>query len=308
MAGHETAGYVEEVGEGVTYVKPGDFVAATIIPVGCGHCYYCTIGFPDQCENNKVAAYAPGRYINRHGQRLTQFYGTAGGFAEYATVREVNLVKIPKELPADRAALLSCCVISGWGAVVNRAKVKPGSSVLVMGAGGVGVSAIQGAVYCGAYPIIAVDVKDSKLEKAKLFGATHTINSKKESDPVKKVLEVTYGRGADYVIMAVAGTDILRQGFMMSAQAGTTVIVGHHWTDEPLSAFNPLDFLFGRILTGSVLGAARSRLDIPRLVELYQSKRLRLDEYVSGHYSLDQINEAIASHDKGDVIRNVIMF
>jgi S-(hydroxymethyl)glutathione dehydrogenase/alcohol dehydrogenase len=316
LAGHETAGYVEEVGEGVTYVKPGDLVVYTVVPVGCGHCYYCTMGFPDQCENNKVAHWAsgnpatfqyPGKVVNKHGQRLSLFYGTMGTFAEYATGLEINLVKIPQDMPVDRASLLSCGVISGFGAVVNRAKVEPNRSVLVMGAGGVGLNAIQGAVFCGAYPIIAIDIDDSKLEMAKKFGATYTINAKKESDPTKKVREFTYGRGADYVIIAAAGIDILRQGFLMSAQAGMTVVVGHGF-GEQLSDWMPIEFCMGRTLTGSAMGAERSRFDIPRLIELYKSKRLKLDELVSGHYSFDQINEAIASHEKGGVIRNVIMF
>jgi S-(hydroxymethyl)glutathione dehydrogenase/alcohol dehydrogenase len=148
---------------------------------------------------------------------------------------------------------------------------------------------------------------DSKLETARIFGATHTINAKKESDPVKKAWELTYGRGADYVIVSVAGIDILRQGFRMSATAGTTCVIGHGW-GEKLSAFTPTDFMSGRTLTGSAMGAIRSRIDIPRLIELYKTKRLKLDELVSGHYSFDKINDAIASMEKGGVIRNVIMF
>lgn len=316
IAGHETAGYVEEVGEGVTYVKPGDAVVYSLMPTGCGHCYYCSIGHPDRCQNNKMAYWAPdnpatfqytGKLINKHGQRPNLFYGTMATFAEYATGLEVNLVKIPQDMPMDRAALLSCGVISGYGAVVNRAKVEPNKSVLIMGAGGVGLNAIQGATICGAYPIIVIDVNDGKLDMAKAFGATHTINAKKEADPEKKALEFTYGRGADYVIVCTAGIDILRQGFTMSAQAGMTVVVGHGWGEE-LSAWMPIEFCMGRMLTGSALGASRIRVDIPRLIELYQSKRYKLDELVSGHYSFDQINEAIASHEKGDVIRNVIMF
>ena len=306
IAGHETAGYVEEIGEGVTYVKPGDPVVYCVRPTGCGHCYYCTMGLPDQCENNTIVIGVPGKLIDKNGQRLTLFYGTMGTFAEYATGPETNLVKVPKDLPIDRAALLSCGVISGFGAVVNRAQVKPNQSVLVMGAGGVGLNAIQAAVFCGAYPVIAIDIKDSKLEMAKKFGATYTINAK-ENDPLKKVPELTYGRGADYVIISVGGIDVLRQGFLMSAAAGMTVVVGHGY-GEQLSEWMPIDFVRGRTMTGSALGATRLRFDIPRLAELYQAGRLKLDELISGYYSLDQINEAIASHEKGDVIRNVIKF
>jgi len=307
VGGHEIAGFVEEVGEGVDYVRPGDSVIACIVPAGCGHCYYCRIGLSNQCMNNRIVLAAPGRYVNRNGQRLTQFGGVVAGFAEYTTVPEVNVVKVPEGIPVDRAALLGCGVISGFGAVVNRAKVRANSSVLVMGTGGVGLNAIQGALYSGAYPIIAVDVLDSKLEAAKSFGATHTINAARESDPVEKALELTCGRGADYVIVAVAGIDILRQGFLMSAVDGMTVVIGHGH-GEQLSAFGPTDFMRGRMLTGSAMGATRPRIDIPRLIELYRAGRLKLDELVSGHYSLDEINEAVASMERGEAIRNVIMF
>jgi Zn-dependent alcohol dehydrogenase len=307
VPGHEIAGYVEEVGEGVAYVKNGDPVIASIIPEGCGQCYYCRIGQPDLCMTNRLYLFGKGRYVNKKGQRLTQYAGAVAGFAEYATIPEVNLVKIPADLPVDRACLLACGVISGFGAVVNRAKVTINSSVAVIGCGGVGLNAIQAAVFAGAYPVIAVDVRDSKLETAKVFGATHTVNAKKEKDPIKKVQELTYGRGADYVFVAVAGIEILRQGFLMSAQDGTTCVIGHGH-GEQLSAFTPTDFMRGRKLTGSAMGAVRLRIDVPRLIELYKIGRLKLDELISGHYTFDKINEALASMEKGEVIRNVIMF
>jgi len=307
IPGHEIAGYVEEVGEDVTYVKPGDPVIASIIPEGCGQCYYCRIGQPDLCMTNRLYLFGKGRYVNKKGQRLTQYAGAVAGFAEYATIPEVNLVKIPADLPVDRACLLACGVISGFGAVVNRARVTINSSVAVIGCGGVGLNAIQAAVFSGAYPVIAVDVRDSKLETAKVFGATHTVNAKKESDPIKKVQELTYGRGADYVIVAVAGIEILRQGFLMSAPSGTTVVIGHGH-GEQLSAFTPTDFMRGRKLTGSAMGAVRLRIDVPRLIELYKIGRLKLDELISGHYPFEKINEALESSEKGEVIRNVIMF
>jgi S-(hydroxymethyl)glutathione dehydrogenase/alcohol dehydrogenase len=307
IPGHELAGYVDAVGEGVTYVKSGDCVIGSIIPEGCGQCYYCRIGLPSLCTTNRLYLYGKGRFTNKKGQRIGQYAGAVAGFTEYAIIPEVNLVKVPDDLPMDRACLLACGVISGFGAVVNRAKVTPNSSVAVIGCGGVGLNAIQSAVFCGAYPVIAIDVRDGKLETAKAFGATHTVNAKKEKDPIKKVHELTYGRGADSVIVAVAGIDILRQGFMMSARDGTTVIVGHGH-GEQLSAFTPLDFMSGKKLTGSAMGAVRLRIDIARLIELYKTGRLKLDELISGHYPFDKINEAIASSEKGDVIRNVIVF
>ncbi len=307
IGGHEVCGIVEEVGSDVTYVQKGDSVVATLAPAGCGKCYYCSIGLSNMCTVNHIFLAAPGKYTTKDGKRPTQFAGAVAGFVEYTNVPEPNVVKVPKDMPVDRACLLGCGVISGFGAVVNRLKAQPGKSLLVMGAGGVGLNAIQGGVYSGCYPIIAVDVLDNKLEQARTFGATHTINVKKEADPIKKAREITFGRGADYVIIAVAGLPILRQGFMMSAVDGTTCVIGHGH-GEHLTDFAPVEFMSGRHMTGSAMGAARTRLDIPWLVELYQNGRYKLDELVSGHYSLDQINEAIASMERGEAIRNVIMF
>jgi S-(hydroxymethyl)glutathione dehydrogenase/alcohol dehydrogenase len=307
VPGHEAAGYVEEVGEGVTYVKPGDTVIASIIPEGCGQCYYCRIGLSSQCTTNRLYLFGKGKYTNKKGQRIAQYAGPVAGFAEYAVIPEVNLVKVPEDLPVDRACLIACGVISGFGAVLYRARVTTNSSVAVIGCGGVGLNAIQGALHVGAYPIIAVDVRDSKLERARLFGATHTVNAAKESDPIKKVFELTYGRGADYVIVAVAGIEILRQGFMMSARDGTTCVIGHGH-GEQLSAWTPTDFMSGKKLTGSAMGAVRLRIDVPRIIELYRAGRFKLDELVSGHYPFEQINEAIKSSEQGEVIRNVLMF
>lgn len=307
VAGHEICGYVEEVGEGVTYVKPGDTVIGSIIPEGCGHCYYCRVGLSNQCMTNQIYLHARGKYVNNKGQRLTQYAGPLAGFAEYATIPEVNLVKVPDDLPVDRACLLACGVIAGFGAVLYRAKVTANSSIAVIGCGGVGLNAIQGAVFVGAFPIIAVDVRDSKLEAAKVFGATNAINLNIVKDPVERVHELTYGRGADFVIVAVAGIEILRQGFMMSARDGTTCVIGHGH-GEKLTDFTPTDFMGGRKLTGSAMGAVRLRIDIPRLIELYTAGRLKLDELISGRFPLEKINDAMLSSEQGDAIRNVIIF
>lgn len=306
VAGHETCGWVEEVGEGVTYVKHGDLVIYTLETTSCGYCYYCLTGERDICENNKIITRSPGRLRTKDGRRIYQWYGTMATFAEYATGSENNLVKIPSDTPVDRAALISCGVIAGYGAVVNRAQVKPNKSVVVFGAGGVGLNAVQGALFVGAFPIIAIDINDKKLEIAKKLGATYTINARNQ-DVNKTVKELNYGRSPDYVIVGVAGIDILRQAFLMSAKTGTTVVVGHGY-GEQMSAWMPIEFCSGKVLTGSAMGAIRPRIEIPRLIELYRNGRWKLDELISGHYTFDKLDEALADMAKGDTIRNVIMF
>ncbi len=306
VAGHETCGWVEEVGEGVDYVKPGDLVVYTLIPAACGQCYYCNIGEHNQCLNSQIVTRSPGRLTTKDGTRIYQWYGTMATFAEYATGLATNLVKIPKDTPVDLAALLSCGVIAGYGAVVNRAKVKPNRSVIVMGCGGVGLNAIQGAKFVGAYPIIAVDMNDKKLDLAKQMGATFTINARKE-DVTARAAELNYGLKADNVIVAVAGIETLRLAFTLSAKNGTTVVVGHGYGEE-MSAWMPVEFCGGKVLTGSAMGAVRPRIEIPRLLELYRCGRFKLDELVSGHYSFDQLDKALASMEAGNAIRNVIMF
>ncbi len=318
VGGHEVAGYVDELGEGVTSVKPGDPVIVSLESSGCGKCYYCTIGFPQRCQERHprmrkpghfTGLAAPGRYTNSRGQRLYQFGGPSiAGFVEYTVTGEKHLVKVPEDMPLDRAALLACGVMTGFGAVVHRAQVKPFSSVIVMGTGGVGLNAVQAARLSGASPIIAVDVLDTKLEAARSFGATHTINVKKEKDPVEKAYDLTSGRGADYVFITVGGMGPLRQGFMMSGYRGMTVIIGHAG-DETLTDFEPTDFIGGeRMLTGAGMQSGVFVLDIPHFVQLYQDGQLKLDELISNRYPLEQINEAIASSESGEALRNVIMF
>lgn len=316
LGGHEVAGFVEEVGEEVTLVKKGDPVVVSLEPAGCGQCYFCVLGFPGMCEKKRPVRppakfkgiSAPGRYTNKNGERLTQMGGSVAGFVEYTVASENRLLKMPPDMPLDRACLLACGVITGFCSVTNAAQVKPFNSVVVMGAGGVGLNSIQGAALSGAYPIIAADILDSKLEAAKQFGATHTINIAKDSDPVKSVYDMTSQRGSDFVFVTVGGKSALRQGFMMSGFRGVTVIIGHSGEDT-LSDFEPTDFIGGqRMIMGSGAMAARVMVDIPRIISLYQQGRFKLDELVTGRYPLEKINEAIESTEKGEALRNVIIF
>jgi len=201
VGGHEAAGIVEEVGEGVTLTKPGDAVVVSPLR-SCGRCFYCATGSPHMCEG-QFALNTESRLHNMSGEPLQHGLRTAA-FAEYVIVDQSQVVKVVNKMPLDRAALLACSVITGVGAVLNTAKVKPGSNVVVIGIGGVGLNVIQGAVLCGAYPIIAIDLLDNKLKVAQTFGATHTLNAEKSKAVVDMVKALTSNRGADYVFVTAA--------------------------------------------------------------------------------------------------------
>jgi S-(hydroxymethyl)glutathione dehydrogenase/alcohol dehydrogenase len=305
IGGHESSGYVEEVGEGVTSVKPGDPVVVSVLN-SCGECVCCTLGLPHICQVKNPMFPPVSRASNRQGKRLRQA-AKVGSFAEYTVVEEKQVVKIPEDIPMESACLLACGFITGFGAVVNRVHINPLSSVVVIGTGGVGISAVQGASFLGAYPIIAVDLLDNKLEAALSFGATHTVNSKK-TDAVEAVIKLTSGKGAAYVFITVGSVAAIRQGFSMLRPRGTAVIVGVPPIDDTIT-FSPTEFIgTEKMLTGCAMGATRFHEDIPLLVELYKAGRIKLDELITGRYPLEKINEAIKSVEDGQALRNVIVF
>ena len=302
VAGHESAGWVEQVGEGVTALKIGAQVVVSLLK-SCGHCLYCRTGRSFLCEASWPHV-KESRLHNKRGEALRAMTGV-GGFAEYVIVDQSQCVVVPKELPIDRAALLACGVITGFGAVVNRAQVKPMESVVVIGIGGVGLNSVQGAALSGANPIIAVDMLDSKLEAAKSFGATHTVKAS-DKDAVKQVQQLTAGRGADYVMVTVGSTTAIQQGYQIAGPRGLIVVVGLAPRGETLTL--PTFFGGERMVTSSSMGTTRLALDVPRLVALYQAGRLKLDELITARYPLEKINPAIASVERGEALRNVIMF
>ena len=216
-------------------------------------------------------------------------------------------VRIPPALPLDVAALLACGVITGFGAVVNTAGVEPGASVVVIGAGGVGLNAVQGAVHAGAAPVIAIDLADAKLATATAFGATHTVNSSSE-DADAAVAAATGGRGVDYVIVTVGAAGAVEQGARMLRRRGTMVIVGMPAADVPARIDPGTVANDGQRILGSKMGSARIAVDVPKLVALYEDGRVKLDELISARYPFDRINEAIAASRNGSAIRNVIVF
>ncbi len=304
VPGHEAAGIVEEVGEGVTLTKPGDPVVVSLLR-SCGRCLSCAEGASYLCEGT-FAFDTQGRLRNKLGEPLHHGFKTAA-FAEYAVVDQSQIVPVPAEMPLDRAALLACGVITGVGAVINTAQVRPGSNVVVIGTGGVGLNAVQGAVLVGAQQIIAMDILETKLTAARAFGATHTINAGQE-DVRQIVRELTGGRGADYVFVTVGSTAAVAQGLTLIRLGGTLVIVGLPKQDAtvPLPVLNLA--ANGKKILGSCMGSTRLSNDVPWLVNLYQQGRLKLDELITAHYPLAQINEAIESMEKGEALRNVIVF
>jgi S-(hydroxymethyl)glutathione dehydrogenase / alcohol dehydrogenase len=302
VPGHESAGIVDQVGEGVTTVKKGDRVVVSLLR-SCGVCLYCRTGRPNLCEA-KWPLDSESRLKNKKGQSVGHGI-RVGSMAEYVMVDKSQLVKISEDMPLDRACLLACGVITGFGAVVNRARVQPMSSVVIIGVGGVGLNSIQGARVAGAYPIIAIDMLDAKLEAAKRFGATLTINGK-ASDPVQAVKDATGGRGADYVFVTVGVTSAVRQGLSMLGRRGMAVVVGLA-TQELTS--NPMEYIDAeKTLTGSFMGSTNLDVDIPKLVELYKAGTLKLDELISQRFPLEKVNEAIASTRSGAALRNVLVF
>jgi S-(hydroxymethyl)glutathione dehydrogenase/alcohol dehydrogenase len=305
IGGHESSGYVEEVGEGVTSLQPGDPVLATVLG-SCGKCFCCTRGLSHICLEINPFFPPRSRAHNKQGKKLRQG-GKVGSFAEYTIVDQSQVVKIPADIPMDSAALLACGFITGFGAVVNRAQVKALSSVVVIGTGGVGLSAIQGASISGAFPLIAVDLLDNKLKAALDFGATHTVNAK-SADAIEAVKKIASGRGVDYAFITVGNIAAIRQGFSMLGPRGTAVIVGVPPVTETVS-LSTTEFIGGeKTLTGCAMGSTQLKTDIPRLVALYKAGKIKLDELISGRYPLDKINEAVESVEKGQALRNVIVF
>lgn len=307
VAGHESSGYIVEVGASVTSVKPNDPVVLSLLK-SCRNCFYCITGNPHLCETRLPPLVMPEelRLKNDRGQFLFAV-DQIGSYAEYVVVDHSMVVKIPEGIPMESAALLACGVTTGFGSVVNRAKVRPFDSVVVIGIGGVGVNAIQGAAYSGAYPIIAIDVLDSRLKDSIYFGATHYINGK-QPDAIEQVKQLTAGRGADYVFITVGSVGAIQQGILMSGLRGTIVLIGipPNAQTVPLAPFDIVTT--ERSLIGSMMGSTNTQLDIPRLVELYKSGHLKLDELVTGRYHLEQVNEAIESTLRGEGFRNVITF
>jgi Zn-dependent alcohol dehydrogenase len=306
-AGHEIAGIVDKCGAKVTYVKPGERVLSSLVRHGCGHCVQCLHDRHWFCENIPPMTFRmPSPYTRDNGEVCIQTQSGASGFAEYTNAHEAQLCKLDDDIPFVIGSVMACGFMSGFGAVLNRCKVKPGESFAVVGCGGVGLSAIMGAKLSGALPIIAIDTMDVKLEAAKKFGATHFVNPKK-SDPVEEVKKITRGFGVEHSFVATAGNGIKRTTFNLTAGYGEMVIVGHaRYEDEYAPELNYMELLAGKKITGSVMGAVTLRRDIPLYMDMYRKGLVDIDALLTRRFTLDQIGEAIEDAQKG-ALKNVIV-
>lgn len=310
VLGHEGAGVVEEVGEGVTNVKVGDHVVISWVPQ-CGDCYYCRHGQPNLCEGGLIAMMTGGLLdgtprFSENGQPILHMAST-GTFTETTVVPAISAIKIDDDVPLTSAALIGCGVLTGWGAAVNTADIHKGDSVVVVGCGGVGLNTIQGAKHAGATKIIAVDMAPKKLEMARDFGATDVVNAA-DGDPVAAVIALTEGRGADVAFEVIGYAETIEQALNMTRRGGQMVIVGVPKMDVniPVNAFG---LIFGeKTIKGCWYGSSDVRRDIPKLVALYKAGELKLDELISREIALEDVNEAFDAMGGGEVARSVIKY
>lgn len=304
VLGHESAGIVEAVGAEVRTVKVGDHVI-TCTSAFCGHCDHCLTGHANLCisPETKRGEGDPPR-LSQNGTPITHFVNLSS-FAEQILCHEHAVVAIRKDMPFDRAALIGCAVMTGYGAVVNSAKVVPGESVAVIGCGGIGLSAINGAAIAGAGRIIAVDMAPEKRELAQAFGATDFVCAA-EGNAVEQVIELT-GGGVNHAIECVGSKRTCEQAFLMLRRGGTATVVGMVPVGQNIEIPGNL-MLQEKKLQGSLMGGNRFPIEMPQLVDFYMQGRLKLDELVSRHVRLEQINEAYEELKTGKLARSVIMF
>ena len=309
VLGHEGAGIVDEVGAGVARVRPGDHVILSWNP-HCGHCFYCERDLPILCE--PFRQHQPrGHLLDgssrmlRNGEKV-HHYSVTSTHAEYAVVPESGAIPVPKEIPFDRACIIGCGVMTGVGGVIRKANVEPGSSVAVIGCGAVGLNALQGARLAGASTIIAVDLGQARLERAVDFGATHAVDAG-AGDLVARILDLTHGRGADYVMESAGNVQALRASVEMVRPGGSVVWLGKVNVDTEVS-FRWGTLMGERRLVRSSYGNARPMRDFPWLVEQYLAGKLKLDELITRRISLDEINDGFDMLARGEGIRTVVMF
>ena len=304
VLGHEGAGIVEEVGKDVSRVAVGDHVIAVWSPP-CGACDFCSkFHQPNLCQSVMMDATRPINTFTQGGEEIGAMART-GTFAEETVLPELGMVKIDDDIPLDVASLIGCGVMTGVGASINTAKITPGSSVVVFGAGGVGVSAIQGAKIAGAAEIVAVDLKTEKFERVKELGATHAVTPEELPDTMG---EITGGHGFDFALECIGNPAVMRQAYDMTRRGGTCCIVGVGRLDEFVQ-FSAFELFYGeKNLVGSYYGGTDARVDFHRLLRLCEGGQLDLKSMIDRTLSFEEINEGIDACRSGDVIRQVVAF
>jgi Zn-dependent alcohol dehydrogenase len=308
VLGHEAAGIVEELGAGTAGFSPGDQVVFSFVP-SCGACLPCAEGRPALCEKGAAANTAGsllggGRRWGDSPEGPTNHHLGVSGFAERIVVNARSAVKIDSAVPAEIAALFGCAVMTGTGAVVNTAQVPAGASVAVFGLGGVGLAAVLGAVMCGAYPVVAVDVQEDKLDLALLLGASHVVQG--GPDAVDAVRAVTRG-GAQYVFESVGHEAVLAQAYAATSRGGTTIATGLPHPSKQFSVPAVSLVAEERTVRGSYMGSAVPLRDLPRFVSLYQAGRLPVDQLLTHRLTLDEVNEGFDRLADGQAVRQVIV-
>jgi NDMA-dependent alcohol dehydrogenase len=312
IGGHEGAGVIAEVGPGVRSVAVGDHVSASFIP-SCGRCRYCSTGRQNLCDDG-AGAFLPGMITDgtsRHridGDTDVMLFAKLGTFANHSCVAESQVIKVEPDLPFDAVALVSCGVATGWGSATKRADVAPGDTVVVVGIGGIGINAVQGAAMAGARHVIAVDPVEFKREKAMEFGATHTFASMEEALPA--VMELSWGQMADKVIMTpgVLYGDMMALGTQLAGKGGTIVVTAIAPMTQTESSVNLFEMaMYNKEIKGTIFGSLNPRADIPKLLGLYREGQLKLDELITNRYSLDDINVGYQAMRDGENIRGVIV-
>jgi S-(hydroxymethyl)glutathione dehydrogenase/alcohol dehydrogenase len=303
VLGHEGAGVVEEVGEGVSHTKPGDHVVMSFVP-NCGRCFHCVRGEAFLCRANpRGGAMLDGtQRLSQNGKPLAAFC-SLGNMAEYVVCPAISVVPVSKDIPLQVAALIGCGVTTGVGAVINTAQVEPGSTVAVFGCGGVGIATIQGARIAGAARIFAVDVSDEKLELAKRFGATDVLRAE---DAPKQLMALTDGIGVDYAFEAIGIGAVVEAAVQATRRGGTTVAVGVGKLTDSIK-LNALVFpLSGKTLASCMFGSANPQHDFPKMLALYRGGKLDLEGMVTKVYSIDEAPQALKDLELGKNTRGVI--
>jgi S-(hydroxymethyl)glutathione dehydrogenase/alcohol dehydrogenase len=305
ILGHEASGIVEQVGTDVSTVRPGDHVVGSASAY-CGRCTWCLRGLTQHCVDKGQARADGSPRITRDDEEVHPYVGL-GGFATHMLISERAVVKLPEEMPLDKGALLGCAVLTGVGAVRNGARVQAGQTVAVIGCGGVGLNAVQGARLVGASRIIAVDLSPAKLERAREFGATDVVDASAD-DPVQAVLALTGSDGVDHALEVVGLPATIEQAFGMTGVCGTTTVVGVAGAQAQVT-LPALAIMAGeKRVQGSRLGSGNFRLDVPLYSQMYLRGQLKLDELISEVIGLEDVNRGLSELDGSDGARSVIHF